>query len=1017
MFRIAAFFPPEGAEKCRIGKRVQRLPAWRKIRDSDKFSVRITRTSVVRPDATNPTRAMPTPVFRPHRIHSAAVSAFAWLILLPLLSAQSVPPASEKMPAAAPVELSPFEVRAEQDTGYVAQNTTAGSRLNTNLKDLGAAISIYTAEFLNDIGATNLTDLSQYTVNTARVDGMVGDVANGNEFSSNDTGFRVRGLPTAGRMVNYFNRGTEVDTFNTERVEFSRGPNAVLFGLGQAGGAFNVTTKRADLRRNRYATSLRAGDYDALRATADLNQAIIRDKLGVRLNLARDNKASWRPNEFKDQERLDLAAHWKLTPRTDLNVEYEIGHTEAAVQRMWGSFDSFTLWNAMGRPLDTVAGAGVSPGTTNIGGVYNVYDSTSNRVLNLMNQSRSIQTPAPGTNDSTPTANPLLTDFRIVPKRATLSGKGVGVAQDISNFTANLQHEVLKDLFVELACNRQETVVFGRDIGNTELRVSWDTSPTLPTAPTIPANTPNPYAGRPYVEAGMIGRNRIERGDVARLTGSYEFGTGRLQKFLGTHRLAALYQRDETRTRNAMTNERIVQNPINPAAPDNANNAFRRRTHVDLNGPVENIALADFRAYPIVNFTDTSRGVPITTAMVPATSTDDQRVVDSRMLVAQSRFLADRLVTTFGYRIDTATTYRGTTLRAPATAPFTQGLLYAEPGTAGISQKGRTQTSGGVFHVTPWLSAFSNQSKSFAVASLNNRIALDQPAPSPTGVGRDYGLKIALLGGKVFATLSAYETSARRDNAALNAGFSSTNLNLIWDALQANGTLAGERIKIEDVRVNLNAFTFDSDSEGYEFELVANPTAGWRVSFNVADARTIQTNTAKELLDYVEQYRALWTRNAALAAGGSTVGALLAIFDDDALNRFIRPEGALKMGDSRYSANLRTNYSRREGRGRGLSGGLGLRWRSSPVLGYTSAIPATRRALMGPESILTDLNLAYRFGRSFFSRRCDVDVQLNVNNVFNEDRIVPTRVFDNGQIRTYRFQPPRDIFVTTTLRF
>jgi hypothetical protein len=139
---------------------------------------------------------------------------------------------------------------------------------------------------------------------------------------------------------------------------------------------------------------------------------------------------------------------------------------------MWGSFDSFTLWNAMGRPIDTVAGAGVSPGTTNIGGNYYVYDSTNNRVVNLTNQSRSIQTPQPGTTDSTPTANPMLLDFSVVPKRATLAGKGVGLSQDLDIFTAILQHEVMKDLFIEAAYNKSQTVVFGRDIGNTELRVS-----------------------------------------------------------------------------------------------------------------------------------------------------------------------------------------------------------------------------------------------------------------------------------------------------------------------------------------------------------------------------------------------------------------------------------------------------------------------------------------------------------------------------------------------------------------
>jgi iron complex outermembrane recepter protein len=818
-------------------------------------------------------------------------------------------------------------------------------------------------------------------------------------------------------MVNYFNRGTEIDTFNTERVEFSRGPNAVLFGLGQAGGAFNVGTKKADLRRNRYATSIRVGDYDALRLTTDLNQTLIKDKLGVRINAAKDNKESWRPNEFKDQQRLDITTRWKVTPKTDLNLEYEIGHIDSSVQRMWGTFDSWTLWNALGRPLDTVAGAGVSPGTTNIGGNYYVYDSTNRRVVNLMNQSRSIQTPAPGTTDSTPTANPMLTDFSIVPKRATLGGKGVGLAQDVSVFTAILQHEVVKDFFVEAAYNKSETVVMGRDIGNTELRVSWDTSPTLPTGTGIPANTRNPNTGQPYVEGLMMGRNRVEDGDNVRVTGSYEIGTGKLQKFLGKHRIAALWQRDESRTRNNGTNERIIENPLNVQTPENANNTFRRRTYVDLNGPIENIAIADFRQNPIVGVIDASRGVPITTAMVPANASDDTRVVVSQMIVAQSRFLAERLVTTFGYRRDQATTYRGTTLRAPGFGPFQQGFLYAAPGDVGVDQEGRTQISGGVVHVTRWLSAFYNQSRSFATASLNNRIALRDPAPSPTGVGRDYGLKLSLLGGKLFATATYYETSARRDNAALNAQFSSSNLNLIWEALEANGTLARNNIRIDDVRTDLNAFTFDSDSEGYEFELVANPTSGWRVSFNFADTKTVQTNTAKELLDYVDKYRALWTANANLTAGTQTIGQLLGTFDDDALNRFIRPEGALKMGDSRYSANLRTNYTVREGRLRGVGAGAGLRWRGEPVLGYTSADPKTRKAIMGRETFLVDANLAYRFNRQVFGRRVDVDVQLNVNNLFNEDDLVPTRLFDNGQIRTYRFQQPRDVFVTTTFRF
>ena len=85
-------------------------------------------------------------------------------------------------------------------------------------------------------------------------------------------------------------------------------------------------------------------------------------------------------------------------------------------------------------------------------------------------------------------------------------------------------------------------------------------------------------------------------------------------------------------------------------------------------------------------------------------------------------------------------------------------------------------------------------------------------------------------------------------------------------------------------------------------------------------------------------------------------------------------------------------------------------------MGYTSADPATRQPLKGIDTFLVDLNVSYRFNTKFLGRRHDISLQLNVNNLLDEDEIVPTRLFENGQIRTYKFQNPRDIFLTTTLR-
>src|SRR5687767_732098 len=64
--------------------------------------------------------------------------------------------------AASTVELPPFEVRTDKDTGYSAQNTTSGTRLNAKLADTPAAISVFTKEFIEDIGATSIEDLTLY---------------------------------------------------------------------------------------------------------------------------------------------------------------------------------------------------------------------------------------------------------------------------------------------------------------------------------------------------------------------------------------------------------------------------------------------------------------------------------------------------------------------------------------------------------------------------------------------------------------------------------------------------------------------------------------------------------------------------------------------------------------------------------------------------------------------------------------------------------------------------------------
>jgi len=109
------------------------------------------------------TTALPVaPSSQPTRLRCTSYLSLAFGALLAAQGwAQSTP--SPASPAANTevevIVLSPFVVTSSQDTGCQATNTLAGTRLNTDLKDVGAASSVYTQEFLNDINVTKIENI------------------------------------------------------------------------------------------------------------------------------------------------------------------------------------------------------------------------------------------------------------------------------------------------------------------------------------------------------------------------------------------------------------------------------------------------------------------------------------------------------------------------------------------------------------------------------------------------------------------------------------------------------------------------------------------------------------------------------------------------------------------------------------------------------------------------------------------------------------------------------------------
>jgi hypothetical protein len=119
-----------------------------------------------------------------------------------------------------------FEVSATADRGYQAGNTSSGSRLNSSLKDTSAPVMVFTPEFLSDFNSNGLADIIGYAPNM-QID-MLDTSADANpQFIGGsdltDTRIRVRGL-AASTALDFFETSIAIDTYNTERLELSSGP-------------------------------------------------------------------------------------------------------------------------------------------------------------------------------------------------------------------------------------------------------------------------------------------------------------------------------------------------------------------------------------------------------------------------------------------------------------------------------------------------------------------------------------------------------------------------------------------------------------------------------------------------------------------------------------------------------------------------------------------------------------------------------------------------------------------------
>jgi hypothetical protein len=606
------------------------------------------------------------------------------------------------------VTLSPFTVESSADRGYLATQTLAGTRLRTNLADTPAALSILTSDFLDDLGATDFSAALPFVPSTESFT-LLGADNSGNSAKTGDT-LTVRGFKTDTRSRNFFQTLAFNDRYVTDRVTFSRGPNALLFGIGNPGGALHLATNRGELRGRRGDLRYQYDEHGSHRVSFDQNLALIKDRVALRLDVLYDDTKGYRKPAYERKDGAYLTTTinpFSTDGRTQIRLNYEHARQDRVSPRPWAPFDWYSNWVRLGSPLydNRRAARPANPGAavpyirlentfidikgqpvgsiptfyTARGTGYNSYvraagpivngveetsvsltrDFVSLNPLDLLRQHFGSET---ALNSWLAELGPLRAIPELwsggktvsVPMETFFSGNFDTFKRDFDGAAAFVEQRIGDNLFVEVAANLERAKTDNLTVLRaTDYALQYD--PNL----YLPNGAPNPYAGMPFIGQSAFAtlEESTTKTQEYRATATYKLDLTRhrfLRFFdLGRHQLSALWNYYESDRQGGQRRPYLTEwggRPISEFGPNNAVSGVNTTTTRVLGRYYLLPGRTPYVPEPWLPIT--GDGTVGRADWIQFSFNRDKNDIDSQAASTQSFFLRDRLVITTGWRRD-----------------------------------------------------------------------------------------------------------------------------------------------------------------------------------------------------------------------------------------------------------------------------------------------------------------------------------------------------------------------------
>jgi len=284
-------------------------------------------------------------------------------------------------------------VQSDRDSGFLAQESTVGSKFPTPARDVPQQLTVITQELM-----TTRADASLYDA----LDNVPGIVLTPSADTATGNNINLRGFParTDIYLDGIRDRGQYYrDTFALERIEVLEGAASLLFGHGSTGGIINQVTKKPQLEPIA-SVSVSGGTDHYIRGIADVGAPLGQDS-AVRLLLMDQDIDGTRPNVNTRSYGASPSIAFGIGTPTQVNLSWLTQHNKDHVdygvplfqfeddpilQPMKAPFDrSFQYTNSIVRTDVNIYNIGIShtfqPNilvrSVTQYGVYNVNQNTS----------------------------------------------------------------------------------------------------------------------------------------------------------------------------------------------------------------------------------------------------------------------------------------------------------------------------------------------------------------------------------------------------------------------------------------------------------------------------------------------------------------------------------------------------------------------------------------------------------------------------------------------------------------